>query len=412
MVLQETPISKQTRVPNALNSVSANSVSTIAPSPTDGLVPIPAIDAIRTVVDQELAASVRRIDLNGEYPEAIMRHLGAAGAFQQAVSPEFGGVGVSLKGAVQSIEAVSKVCLSTGFITWCQIACTWYLQNTENQSLKTQLLSQVARGEVLAGTGLSNPMKCFAGIESMALKSTKVDGGYILNGQLPWVSNLGSGHYFGVVAKMDSANLDSLDSTDPHLMAIVSDDLEGVSLRRCGEFIALEGTGTFACVFRDAFVPDEYVLAAPCEAYVDRIRPGFILTQVGMGLGLVAGCLDLINRYQRRLGHVNCFLEVQPDTLRVELDRARQQAYQLADTLTQMSEPIPPTLMRDVVQARLTAGEMSLKAANAAMHHAGARAYLRGCPEERELREAYFVAIVTPAIKQLKKMLYALAEPA
>ncbi len=66
--------------------------------------------------------------------------------------------------------------------------------------------------------------------------------------------------------------------------------------------------------------------------------------------------------------------------------------------------------MAAVIQSRLTASELSLRASQAAMLHAGARAYLSGSPQERKLREAYFVAIVTPAIKQLKKMLYVLSE--
>jgi hypothetical protein len=42
----------------------------------------------------------------------------------------------------------------------------------------------------LGGTALSNPMKSFAQIESLLLKATPVDGGYVVNGTLPWVSNL------------------------------------------------------------------------------------------------------------------------------------------------------------------------------------------------------------------------------
>lgn len=366
------------------------------------LAPVPAIANVDTVVRQQLAPKVSAIDLEGEYPGEIMHRLGEAGAFQQAVSREFGGTGIDLKGSVQAIESVSKECLSTGFISWCQVACTWYLQNTENSTLQQEILPKVARGERLAGTGLSNPMKCFAGIEKIALQAEKVDGGYILNGQLPWVSNLGAGHYFGVVAQIAG--------TEAHMMAIASDELDGVTLRRCGEFIALEGTGTYACVFRNAFIPESYILADPCEDYVDRIRPGFILTQVGMGLGLVAGCIELMQRYQRRLGHVNCFLEVQPQDLAGELMTAREHAYSLAEELSNTTDKVTPDVMREVVRARLNAGEMSLNAANAAMLHAGARAYLRGSAEERRLREAYFVAIVTPATKQLKKMLYALAE--
>lgn len=63
-------------------------------------------------------------------------------------------------------------------------------------------------------------------------------------------------------------------------------------------------------------------------------------------------------------------------------------------------------LMREVIQMRILAGELSLRAAQSAMLHCGARSYLQGAAVERKLRESYFVAIVTPAIKQLKKMLH------
>jgi hypothetical protein len=40
------------------------------------------------------------------------------------------------------------------------------------------------------------------------------------------------------------------------------------------------------------------------------------------------------------------------------------------------------------------------------MLHMGAAGYRSGSAAERKVREAYFVAVVTPAIKQLKKNLH------
>ncbi|MEL6453830.1 MAG: acyl-CoA dehydrogenase family protein, partial [Cyanobacteria bacterium J06623_5] len=89
-----------------------------------------AIAHLRKVINKTLTPKVQDIDLKGEFPEQIMHDLGAAGAFSHAVSSRYEGSGKGLKYAVQSIEEVSKDCLSTGFITWCQVACTWYLENT------------------------------------------------------------------------------------------------------------------------------------------------------------------------------------------------------------------------------------------------------------------------------------------
>jgi alkylation response protein AidB-like acyl-CoA dehydrogenase len=289
-------------------------------------------------------------------------------------------------------------------MVWCQVACTWYLQNTQNRSLSANLLPDIATGKQLAGTGLSNPMKHFAEIEKIALTAEPVAGGFRVNGMLPWVSNLGPGHAFGVAAKITGS--------DEYMMAVVSDDLAGMTLRCNAHFIALEGTGTFSCVFRDVFVPDEMVLAAPCEEYVQRIRPGFILTQVGMGLGLVDSCVELMKRSNQRLGHVNRFLDDQAEDLEADLSMARDRAYAIADRLNDCDGIADQQLQREVIQARIAGSELSLRAAQATMLHAGARAYVHGSAPERKLREAYFVAIVTPALKHLKKMLFSMQDTA
>ncbi|MBD1821372.1 acyl-CoA/acyl-ACP dehydrogenase [Cyanobacteria bacterium FACHB-DQ100] len=353
---------------------------------------------LNTAIRTDLAPIVSDID-QGKYPRTFMHQVGAIGGFAQAVSPEFGGTGNGLWAAIQVIEAISAECLCTGFMTWCQIACTWYMQNSDNNYLQQQVLPQVATGKRLGGTGLSNPMKHFAGIEKIALVAERRSDGYVLNGMLPWVSNIGAGHYFGIAAQ--------LPDSDQYLMAIVSDELEGLTLRQNAHFIALEGSNTYSCVFRDVFVPDELILAAPCTSYVNQIRPGFILTQVGMGLGLTARCLEIMKRSNQRYGHVNCFLDDQVDNLSEELEMARQNTSVLAHAITGKTT-IDRTQLKAVIQARITASELSLRAANAAMLHTGARGYLHGAEVERKLRESYFVAIVTPALKQLKKMLHEL----
>jgi alkylation response protein AidB-like acyl-CoA dehydrogenase len=363
-----------------------------------------AVNAVKQIVEKNLVPKVQDIDLKGEYPVQILRQLGEVGAYAHAVSAEFQGTELGLKGAIQSIEEVSKACLSTGFMVWCQVACTWYLQNTDNRALASTLLPDIAMGRKLAGTGLSNPMKHFADIEKIALVAEPVEGGFRVNGMLPWVSNLGPGHAFGVAAKIADS--------DEYMMAVVSDDLDGMTLRCNAHFIALEGTGTFSCVFRDVFVPDALVLAAPCEEYVQRIRPGFILTQVGMGLGLVDSCIELMRRTNQRLGHVNCFLDDQADDLAADLAMARDRTYALADQLDASRGVADQSLQREVIQARILGSELSLKAAQATMLHAGARAYVHGSAPERKLREAYFVAIVTPALKHLKKMLFMMQDAA
>ncbi len=165
--------------------------------------------------------------------------------------------------------------------------------------------------------------------------------------------------------------------------------------------MALDGTRTFSVQMRDVMIPDALVLADPSDAYIKRIRAGFVLLQSGMAFGLIRGCIDLMQQMRGPLGHVNKYLDVQPEHVAEQL--AAMEA--TVDTLAATPFEADPSYWRAVIEARLAAGEASVAAAHAAMLHCGARGYVTTGAAQRRLREAYFVAIVTPATKQLKKML-------
>jgi alkylation response protein AidB-like acyl-CoA dehydrogenase len=331
-----------------------------------------------------------------------MRQVGALGGFKQGTPIELGGAGNGIKWTIQVIEEIAQECLSTGFITWCQTVCAWYIQNGESNYLKQQVLPGIISGAILAGTGLSNPMKHFTGIEKLHLSARRCQGGYIVSGAIPWVSNIKSDHYFAVVARVVGE--------DSYLMAAVPANLPNLMLGNGGHFIALEGSSTYSCAFRDVFVADQYILASPCSEYIARIRPGFMLAQTGFGLGLVSSCVELMKRTNEAKAHINRFLDDQAEDIEADLHAARCYVYALADEIGCGQQSVRPDIVKDVVQARILASELSLRSSQAAMLHAGASGYRLHSAFERKLRESYFVAIVTPALKHLKKILHDLQQ--
>ena len=102
------------------------------------------------------------------------------------------------------------------------------------------------------------------------------------------------------------------------------------------------------------------------------------------------------------LGHVNRYLPQQPVQFRELLMPSSR-----TETMALARDPYnaDDSYWRRVVALRLRLGDASVAAAHAAMLHCGARGYLKSHRAQRRLREAYFVAIVTPATKQLRKML-------
>jgi hypothetical protein len=355
--------------------------------------PATMIEQVAQLAQKDLAPLVHDIDLKGLYPEEFMRSLGRVGAYS-AHAPMTGTGAFDLETSVRAMSAVSEHCLSTGFCMWCQDALTWYIANSENETLKSTIGPKLLMGEALGGTGLSNPMKTLFGIERLKLKAERVDGGFSVTGMLPWVSNLGEDHYFGIVFSLPGEN-------DRMVMAVADCSAEGITIRANDEFVALDGTRTFALQFRNAFIPEEHVLADPIDTYIPKIRAGFILLQAGMAFGMIKSCIDLMEQAGNSLSHVNCYLPDQPGDFREQLAAMEAEVYDLCKTPFDTSKEY---FVR-VITARLAAGDASVAAAHNAMLHCGARGYVKRGAAQRRLREAYFVAIVTPATKQLRKML-------
>jgi alkylation response protein AidB-like acyl-CoA dehydrogenase len=350
------------------------------------------IAAMRELSSRELAPLVRQIDADGLYPEAVLRGFGRAGAYAQhlpGLSPT-----LDLGAAIEAMATAGEHCLSTSFCMWCQDALAWYIFASANDGLKKALGRRIATGDALGGTALSNPMKTFFGIETIRLKGKRVEGGYVVRGALPFVSNLGDDHYFGAVFEIE-------DEPGRYAMGVVPCASDGLKLGANTRFVALDGTRTFAVQMRDVLLPDAHILADPIDDYIKRIRAGFVLLQAGMAIGLIRDCIGMMQQMKGPLGHVNKYLDIQPETLAEKLDDIERTVARLAATPFESD----PAYWRQVIEARLTAGETSLAAAHGAMLHCGARGYVSTAAAQRRLREAYFVAIVTPATKQLRKML-------
>lgn len=355
--------------------------------------PNPLIEAVRAIAQGPLARQAYAID-RGDYPADILRQLASAGAMS-AHLPQSDGTPGNYGLAISAMAEASKVCGATGFMMWCQSVAGLYMQTSGNPALEGDRLAQHVRGASLGGTGLSNPMKSFAQIEALLLKATPVEGGYRINGTLPWVSNLAADHYFGAIAAVSTANEDA----GREIMFMLHCDAPGVTLKACPEFSGMEGTGTYSVHCKDLFVGSDVLVADPAKPLIARIRGGFVLLQCGMAAGIVQGAIDSIWAVEGQLGHVNQYLEDRPKDLQAELNALLARIMKLAQTPCDTSNDY----FIQVLDARCHGAELCLRAANSALMHQGARGYLMQSEVQRRVREAHFMAIVTPAIKHLRK---------
>ncbi|MEJ2061187.1 MAG: acyl-CoA dehydrogenase family protein [Gammaproteobacteria bacterium] len=96
------------------------------------------LSAMTEIVERDLKPLTVQIDLEGLYPESVMRKLGAAGAFSQHLPAARPDGGQDMPATIKAMSLVSQECLSTGFAMWCQDTCAWYLQNATNPTVREQ----------------------------------------------------------------------------------------------------------------------------------------------------------------------------------------------------------------------------------------------------------------------------------
>ncbi|MDE3838957.1 acyl-CoA dehydrogenase [Bacillus methanolicus] len=344
------------------------------------------IKVLEDLIANQLKPFVRKVDCEAYYPRDFLKALGKSGLFHSQGLRE---KEIRFR-EVRVVEEIAKVCMTTAFNLWCHLASLTYIRKSDNPFLKNKLLPSLENGELLGGTGLSNPMKYYAGIESLHLRAKRTAGGYIVSGQLPSVSNLGHDHWFGIIASVNEQE---------RIMAYVPCHAEGLKLKEKLEYLGVNGSATYACSFHDVFIPDEWIIAQQADEFVQKIRPVFVLYQIPLGLGVTEASIQTIEKVYNKQGACNQFLAIQPDELLSELKPLREKVYHLSESSDLTKH------WKELLQVRLDVVYLTLKAVQAGMLHHGGAGYLQKSDPSRRLRESYFLANLTPTVKHLEKMI-------
>ncbi|WNS75805.1 acyl-CoA dehydrogenase [Bacillus sp. DTU_2020_1000418_1_SI_GHA_SEK_038] len=339
-----------------------------------------------SLLQTHLKPLVRKIDSEAHYPEDFLKAIGKEGLLSSKDLPK----GERLSREVYLVKETAKVCMTTAFNIWCHLASLTYIRNTDNPFLKHEILPYLESGELLGGTGLSNPMKYYAGLESLHLKAKRSQDGFVVSGNLPAVSNLGKDHWFGIIAEVDERQ---------RIMAFVPCSAEGLTLKEKREYMGVNGSATYSCAFNDVRIQEEWIIAERADEFILNIRPAFVLYQIPLGLGVTEASIKSIQKVCNKQGGCNQYLDIQTDELQIILNEMTKKTFQIAES------PNISEKWNELLQLRLDAVNLTLKSVHACMLHQGGAGYLKNSDPARRLRESYFLVNLTPTVKHLQKMI-------
>jgi (2S)-methylsuccinyl-CoA dehydrogenase len=235
-----------------------------------------------------LAEQIHRQNLT--VPESVLGPLREMGVFGLAIAQEFGGIAPDTGHAnelmIAVTEALSEASLAAAgsLITRPEILSR-ALMAGGTDAQKAAWLPKIARGEPLCAIAITEP-DFGSDVASLALKASRVAGGWVLDGAKTWCTFAGKAGLIMVVARTEpdrkaghkglSIFLVEKPSTEDH--AFEFQQSQGGKLTgRAIATIGYRGMHSYDLSFEQFFVPDEGVIGA--EAGLGK---GFYFTMAGM----------------------------------------------------------------------------------------------------------------------------------
>lgn len=333
------------------------------------------------------------LDTDSALSAEILPRLAANGLPGVGVPQELGGAGGDVTDGVEAIAAVSERSLAAGFVLWGHRAYIEYLLQSPNAELRAALLPDLLAGRVAGATGLSNAMKFLSGLEELQVSAHRQANGLVLDGKLPWVTNLRP-QGFHVAAAVAHA-----DGRGAFVASLAHDDA-GLVRSADLDLMALRATNTAGITLSGATITAGRIIHPDANAWLPAVRPAFLGLQCGMSIGLARRALA---EARECLGAGRHAL-AEPIT---ELGTA------LADQQRSLSTGLRAGVFRErpaaLFQVRIALADIVARAAALELQGTGGRAYLTapGAGFARRWREAAFIPVVTPSLVQLKTALAA-----
>jgi alkylation response protein AidB-like acyl-CoA dehydrogenase len=345
-------------------------------------------DAVRTLADERVAPRAAAIDRDGEFPQDIRELLAAQDILGLPFPAEHGGVGADLLTVCLAIEALSRVCATTGLILAVQALGASPLLTAGTTEQQARWIPPLASGEHLISFALT---EAEAGSDASGIRTRAVREGdeYVITGSKRFITH-------GSVADLITV----FAVTDPDAAArhrrlscfIVEVPTQGFEVARLEHKMGIRGSPTAELSFDGVRVPvanrigeegDGFRLAM---ATFDRSRPGI----AAQAVGIAQGALEVASAYardRRQFGQrVGDFQMI--GAMLADMDAATEAARQLLYKACVEIDAGSPDAARWASMCKLVAGDAAMRVTTDAVQVLGGYGYIDEFPVERMMRDA------------------------
>ena len=253
-------------------------------------------EAARDFAQTELLPGVIERDNKQEFPDELVKKMGALGFMGIMVDPKYGGSGMDATSYVIVMEELSKIDASASVIVSVNNSLVCYgLEAFGNEAQKQKYLTKLATGEFVGAFCLSEPE---AGSDATSQATTAEDKGdhYVINGTKNWITSGGRADVYLVIAQTDR------EKGHRGINAfIVEKGTAGFHVGPKEDKLGIRGSDTHTLQFNDVIVPKENRIGADGFGFKFAMKTlsGGRIGIAAQALGIAAGAYELSLKYSK-----------------------------------------------------------------------------------------------------------------
>jgi short/branched chain acyl-CoA dehydrogenase len=348
---------------------------------------------VRQFVDDAIRPNAERWDEEGELPIDAVKQMGELGLFGLPFPEEYGGSGADFLTLCLAIEEIARVDSSMAITLEAGVglgASPIYRFGSEEQ--KQKWLPPLARGENLAGFGLTEPG---GGSDAGATKtSARLENGeWIINGSKSFITNAGTPiSTFCTI----TALTDGKDGKKEISAIIVPNGTPGYEIGNLYRKMGWHHSDTRELSFNDVHVPEENLVGARGDGFRNflKILDDGRIAIAALAVGLAQGCLDECVKYAKERTafgqEIGKFQAIQFKIADMEVKtQLARQAYYRAAWLAAQGRPYK----KEAAMAKLYASEIAVDVAREAVQIHGGYGYIEEYPVCRHFRDSKILEI-------------------
>ncbi len=326
------------------------------------------LNSTETYLKNSVAADAEIIDSDSEALRKALVGLEERSLLALRVPQKWGGADIDAESFYEYQELTARYSGALGFLQTQHHSATSMLANSDNELLKSRCLSAIALGELRLGVGFSHLRRSSSRAsltDNPAVTATPAKDGYLLSGQVPWVTGFGLFHKFIVAAVLPD------DRAVFGLLPLANIASES-GIIACGQImplIAINSTNTVTVTLTNWLLDESQIISFQSQDWIAENDRKNVLNFVPATFGCIRAGLDIIEAVAKAKNSDSIADACQ--RLENKLDRLKQNFSQSQHSSTADKLALRAQAIDLAVRCGHAAVVVSSGAANSKIHPAG-----------------------------------------